>query len=253
MKKILILLLLLCVVVTASANAPLVVDNGELLSEQEQLKLEQQLEDIQADLGIDVVILTVKSLDGEIAMDFADDYYDYRGYRPNGVLLLVDIGGRNWWISTSGTCIDPIDAKAMGMLFVPYMSEGAYYSAFSLFAKAVQTQMENPHVSGDFYMDMQGNVHIQPKPTHWYDGLWQSLLIGGVIGLIAVGVMAAKMKSVRSKGGAADYIKEGSLHMTREEDRYLYQTLTRRAKPKNNGSTHRGSSGRSHGGGGGRF
>ena len=147
----------------------------------------------------------------------------------------------------------PIDAKALGMLFVPYLSEGAYYSAFSLFAKAVQTQMENHGLSGDFYMDLQGNVHIQPKPTHWYDGLWQCLVIGGVIGLIAVAVMAAKMKSVRAKGSAGDYIKEGSLQLTRKEDRYLYQTLTRRAKPKNNGSTHRGSSGRSHGGGGGRF
>jgi len=253
MKKLLILPVILCLIFAVSANAPLVNDNAELMTDQGVQELTALLEDIQQDLGIDVVILTEETLNGVSTMQYADNYFDKNGYGPDGVLLLVDMEERDWWISTCGSCIAHIDAQELGMYFVPYLRNGDYYEAFSLFAKLVRAVMENPGVKGDFVVDSNGDIHLQPKAKHWYDGIWQCLLIGGVIGLIAVGIMAAGMKSVRTKYTAADYVDHNSLNLTRTEDRYLYQTLTRRAKPKNNGGSHRGSSGRSHGGGGGRF
>ena len=79
-----------------------------------------------------------------------------------------------------------------------------------------------------------------------------SLAVGFVIAFIATAVMRSKLKSVRPKSGAADYVKEGSFRLTRSNDFFLYRTVSRVAKPKDNGS-HRSSSGRSHGGGGGKF
>ena len=82
-------------------------------------------------------------------------------------------------------------------------------------------------------------------------------MIGFVIAFIATAIMRSKLKSVRSKSGATDYIKQGSFRVTRANDFFLYRTVSRRARPKDTGSggssTHRSSSGRSHGGGGGRF
>ncbi len=253
MKKILTFLVILCLIIPVSANAPLVIDNAELLSTQEKQALTSQLENLRNTLGIDVVVLTVPSLDGTSPMVYADDYFDYNGYGMDGVLLLLDTGGRNWWISTAGNCRAPVNADAIGDCIVPYLSDGEYYTAFSLFAQLVKTAMEHPDDKGEYIVDDYGNVHFQQKVTHWYDGWWQCLLAGALIGGIAVAIMASGMKSVRFKHGASDYVDRSSLELTRQEDIFLYQTISKRAKPKNNGGSHRGSSGRSHGGGGGRF
>ena len=68
----------------------------------------------------------------------------------------------------------------------------------------------------------------------WYDGLVLCLVGGLVIGGISVGVMAFNMKNVRNKSSASDYVEQGSLELRIQQDRYLYQTVTRRPKPKNN-------------------
>lgn len=253
MKKLLILLVVLCLVLPVSASAPLVVDEADLLSAQEERALTTQLESLQNTLGIDVVVLTVTSLNGTGPMVYADDYFDYNGYGTDGVLLLLDMGGRNWRISTAGSCIAPVDADRIGDYIVPYLSAGEYYTAFSLFANLVKAAMERSEGKGEYIVDSYGNVHFQPKVTHWYDGWWQCLLAGALAGGITVAVMALGMKSVRSKNSASDYVEHDSFELTRREDIFLYQTLSKRAKPKNNSGSHRGSSGRSHGGGGGRF
>lgn len=253
MKKLLTFFVILCLIIPASASTPLVVDNAELLSAQEEQALASQLENLQNTLGIDVVVLTETSLGGTSPMAYADDYFDYNGYGRDGALLLLDMGGRNWWISTAGSCIASVNADTIGDYIVPYLSDGEYYAAFSLFAQLVKTAMEHPDNKGEYIVDDYGNVHFQPKVTHWYDGWWQCLLAGALIGGIAVAVMASGMKSVRFKNSASDYVDRDSLELTRQEDVFLYQTISKRAKPKNNGGSHRGSSGRSHGGGGGRF
>jgi len=55
-------------------------------------------------------------------------------------------------------------------------------------------------------------------------------------------------------------MKSGSLNITESRDTFLYNTVTRTAKPKNTdsgssggSSTHTSSSGETHGGGGGKF
>lgn len=69
---------------------------------------------------------------------------------------------------------------------------------------------------------------------NWYNGLVPCLVAGFVIGGISVGVMAYNMKNVRNKSAASDYVEQGSLELRIQQDRYLYQTVTRRPKPKNN-------------------
>ena len=65
------------------------------------------------------------------------------------------------------------------------------------------------------------------------DDVWISLAIGAVIGTITVLVMISQLKSVRSRAGAGDYIRPGSLQIRSRSDIYLYQHTTRVARPKN--------------------
>lgn len=85
-----------------------------------------------------------------------------------------------------------------------------------------------------------------------------SVIIGFIIALIAVGVMKSKLKTVRFKTTANSYLKKGSLNITDSSDLFLYRTVNRTAKPKDNegsggSSTHTSSSGATHGGGSGKF
>ena len=81
--------------------------------------------------------------------------------------------------------------------------------------------------------------------------------MGFVLSLIIVGRMKAKLKTVRFQSAANSYIKDGSLNINERRDLFLYNTVTRTAKPKaddsGGGSSHTSSSGSTHGGGGGKF
>lgn len=76
-------------------------------------------------------------------------------------------------------------------------------------------------------------------------------------GFIATGNMKGKLKSVASQDKAANYIKNGSLKVTQSKDVFLYVHVDRKKRvqqTRNSGSsTHVSSSGKVHGGGGGRF
>ena len=58
--------------------------------------------------------------------------------------------------------------------------------------------------------------------------------IGLIIALIVVMTMKAKLKSVKNRNEASDYVREGSFHLTSSSDVYLYRTVRRVARPKNN-------------------
>lgn len=60
-----------------------------------------------------------------------------------------------------------------------------------------------------------------------------AFVVGLVISLIITGVMRSKMKSVRYERSARNYIKSGSMAVTRSRDMYLYSHTTRREKPRN--------------------
>ena len=237
-KILFVFALLLCMIRTVSAAPDRVVDSSGLLSEQERASLTAYADSVSNQYGIDIVVVTVDTLDGKGAMEYADDYYDYNGYGDDGVLLLVCMDARLWWISTSGACIQVIDNGViddMSDRFTPRLSSGSYYDAFRVFIDDCGSAME-----------AETGFNIIPVLV--------CIGIGVLVGLIVVLVMKAQMKNVRRQSSAGSYIRNGSMQVNVSRDMFLYQNVTRRLKPQNNSTgTHMGSSGRSHGGGGGRF
>lgn len=239
MKRILTIfvavLLTICFAVPAfAANNTYVIDEADLLNAYEYNQLQNKLKQISDELEADIVVLTVNGTDGKYIRDYADDYYDYNDYREDGVILVVDMVAGEYWISTSGSAIDDIRVSQLEDAFLSDLSDGEYYSAFCAYADACQDAMEG--------------LPFAVK-------LLICLGIGLVVGLITVMVMKGKLKTVRSQSGADSYMRYGDMVISQRSDIFLYQTVTRRAKPQNNGGggIHTGSSGRSHGGGGGRF
>jgi uncharacterized protein len=202
---------------------------------------------------MDVVIVTVNSLGGKSPMEFADDYYDDNGYRADGILLLVAMDSRDYLVLPSGygvTAFTDAGIVYISDRFFDVLHAGNYMNAFRTYAELCDDFITEAK-SGKPYDD----GHMPRGDFPLGQNLLISLLIGFVIAFIATAVMRARLKSVRSKSDAADYVKQGSFRVTNASDVYLYRRVTKRARPKDNGgsSTHRSSSGRSHGGGGGKF
>lgn len=228
-------LLILCFAAPVfAANSIYVIDDADLLTAYERNQLQNKLKQISDEVGADIVVLTVNGTGGKYIRDYADDYYDYNGYREDGVILVVDMIAEEYWISTSGSAIGDVSVSQLEDAFLSDLSKGDYYSAFCAYADACEDALEG--------------LPIVVK-------LLICLGIGLAVGLTTVMVMKGKLKTVRSRSGADSYMRYDDMVISRRSDIFLYQTVTRRAKPQNNGGggIHTGSSGRSHGGGGGRF
>lgn len=138
----------------------------------------------------------------------------------------------------------------LGNRFVPSLSDGDYAGAFEIYANTCDEFITQAK-TGDPY-----DTHNLPKePFAFLMNLGICFVIGLVIAAIATAIMKGQLKSVRSQSGAANYVKTGSLNVTHRQDLFRYRDVKRTAKPKDSGgsSTHTSSSGRSHGGGGGKF
>ena len=262
-----LLSVLFAVVICFSAAIPVcaeeslsrLMDNADLLTDSEETSLLSQLDNISENQEMDIVVVTTDSLEGYTPQEYADNVFDYCGYgigeNRDGLLLLVSIEDNDWHISTSGyaiTAFTDAGREYMSEQFLPYLSDGEYYKAFSTYADLcdqfiTQAKTDEPY-------DV-GNLPKEPFKI-WFNVLI-ALGIGFVFAIIVVLYMKSKLKSVRFQPAASSYVRNGSMNVTQSGDFFLYSHLDRRARPKDNdsggSSTHTSSSGSTHGGGGGKF
>lgn len=267
------LLLLLGLLTCVSADTmPRVVDYSGLLTQNEAVRLEEKIDSLWDSCQLDVVIVTVDSLDGKTVQEYADEYYDENlyGYGDDytGILLLLSMGTREWYISTCGEAryiFTDYGLELLGDTILPYLSDGAYYEAFDLWLDQIPNLCEayrdgapvDGYVPPDAYFPESGDEVIyyekETTPNHLI-----SLLIGAVAALVAVLIMRSQMNTAKPQPHAVDYLKRDTYHLRTCRDLYLYSQVTKTRRSENNGSgggssVHRSSGGRSHGGRGGKF
>ena len=234
----LVLLLPVLLVLPVSAKSSQVLDYAILMSTEETVSLADRFSGFRDAYGLDIVILTVPNLMNTPIDQFADDFYDNNGYGEDGILFLLDMGSRQWYISTSGAAIDMLsdrDLEKIESKVVPFFSEGRYYDGFRKFLDILPGYLE---------AESEGGIN-----------LFLSLGIGALISGIVLLVMRGTMNTKNPQRSAEAYTVEGSCHLRLHQDLFLYSNVSKREKPKTNSgsTTHRSSSGRSHGGRGGSF
>ena len=247
-----------------------VIDNADILTDTEERVLEEGVARLQEFYDFDIVILTEASLHGSRPQDHADDYYDSNNYQDNGILFLLSMEERDWYISTCGNGIYALTdygIQCIGEEMLPYLASGSYYDAFDTFLAELYDYLD-AFQSGspiDGYADYSGDYyHGDQEETVYYEepftpSLLVALLGGLVVAAITIFVMRLKMSTGRPQRTASVYMKSGSYRVTGHQDRFLYSKVTKVRKPENNSSSgggssvHSSSSGRSHGGGGGKF
>lgn len=232
-------------------SAPLrLTDSADILTDAEESALLEKLDEVSMRQQFDVVLVTVTDTGAKSLTAYADDFFDFNGFGfgddRDGVLYLVRVdedgtySTGNSWISTSGlgiTAFSDSDIQDLGSSITPDLLLGDYVSAFNEYIETADKQV------------------AKVKKFNFGQSLIFSLIIGLIVAFIATGVMKGKLKTVRRKASASDYLKPGSLQLNGQSDVFLYSNVVRTAKPKDTGSsggssTHTSSSGRTHGGGG---
>lgn len=224
---------------------PLVVDNANIIPDDVETSLLTRCNEITSEYQIEVAIVTTPDIGYLTVEQFADDFYDYKGYgygeNDDGILVVYkpgEEGDRKIHITTHGKGVSEFSDPALDSIknkMIGYLLVEDYDGAFSC------------------YLDM---VEDELKPGVKLTWLFGLMLAGAVVGFIVMSAVISKNKSVISQRNAREYTRQGSMTVTGSRDMFAYSRVAVTPKVQNNssgGSTHRSSSGRSHGGSGASF
>lgn len=257
MKKlfsaILVITLLISLFLTASAQSFL-TDDAHLLSSKERADLSQLLEEYSNETGADISIMTIDCYQGNDIESYTESLCD-GGLMSDGILLLVSMNTREYCLTKCGKIENAINDNGLDYIedaFIPYLSEGEYYTAFCIFASLTADAITEYKVTGKIY----GGDDFKPDIEISHDGkviVTQGsrplshyvicVVIGLLLGLFSMFIMQRGMRTIKSRNLASDYIVHGSLSMRVSSDRFLYRTVTKTPKPQSNSSSGRGVSG----------
>lgn len=216
-----------------------IVDNGELLTPSEEKTLTEQIEKLVLDCGVDAVIYTTATLDGNKAADYEQRVYDETncgiGADRDGILLLVAVDhttnrreyyfGAHGWANGSG--ITEYGAKRIGKLISPELNKDEYAAACeewltlsSKFLKAAKKG--NPYTEEHIYRTGLEVAMIFV--------IWAAI---GLAAAVAVCFFAKRsMRSVGGKRAPIVYIKSDSFIMTNQRDVLLFSNTQKEKRSK---------------------
>lgn len=236
----LLLVLLICFALAVPAFAEAgnfhMVDTAGLLTSIQEAALEAKLAEISARQGTEVCIVTVNSLEGTIIADYSEYFYDYYMDDVPAVVLFIAMDEREWDIAAYGGAEVSFNAAGreyIGGQILDSLSDEDFNNAFTDFAALCDDFLAQA-ASGEPY----GSGNLPKEPMAWYSILI-ALGIGLVVALIVTGVMRSALKSVAMQH-AAEYVRPGSLQLTRSQDIFLYRTVSRRERPKSSTSSGSG-------------
>lgn len=224
-----------------------IIDEPGCLTESELSDIENRLIEIRAYYNVDVAVLIEENMSGETAMETADDYFDYGGYgtgeNSDGILLYISINPRNYHFSTHGSAIISFDDDNLTDLesaVLPYLRNNDYFGALCAYADTAEELLEIEAFSNSPLMNVLTTLLI-------------AFVVALIIAFIMTLIKLAQTKTAVNQAYASDYMKPGSMKLAQSQDIFLYSTVTKREKPKQNSSTHTSSSGETHGGRGGSY
>lgn len=207
-------------------------DNADILSETEEDKIEDALDDVSEKYGMEVLVYTTKDVyqdTEEACMDFAFDrleqYLDARG-ESDGIIFVVDMDYRLWNMSTKGNAEEAITEsyglKIFDKKLVGYLSDGEYETCFLEYAELCE----------EFFVAYdEGKPYGATRPYITAGLVIKSLLIGAVIGLVAALIVTSLLKkqlrSVQKGTTANNFVRQGSFKLETNKDLFLYKNVTK--------------------------
>ena len=232
--------------VQVERTLPLVVDNADLLTDAEEKEFIDKFNSFTEEYEMEIAFVTVTSLDGKTAQEYADDFYDANGYgygdNDDGFLLLYlpgEEGERELYVTTHGAAVYKMSDDMINTMLL---------------------NMKDDIISGNYTAALDtyiAELTEYVKPGVHFIWLFVFMLVGCVVALLVLNGIAAANKSVHKAFDAKVYVRSGSLVLTGRNDTFKGSYVNKDAKADDSDSgktsTHTSSSGRTHGGGGIKF
>jgi len=257
-NKLILFMLALIFFLTVPAFAQTrIVDNAGLLSANEKNNLTALIDSISAKYNFDLVIVTEKDIGDSSSSAYADDFFDNNNYGlgqdRDGCLFLHVTGSRSYHFSTSGRGINIFNNTAANKVeadAIKYLRNGNNYGAYKSFLVNWNKFLVLDAKGKRYNFIHQWNVVLMV--IAW--------IVAFAIGIIVVMVWKKGMNAVLAQTQANAYAVSGSLTFKVKKDTFLYSRVTKTERQTENnlssggsGRSHTSSSGRSHGGRGGRY
>lgn len=241
-----------------------VYDFANILTSEDETSLYNEATKFISEYNMDLVLVTIDD-NFETTQEYADDFYDYNYFgltdTYDGVLILIDMDNREFYISTTGEAILMYNDYRIDSILdnmTPYMKSSSYYQAFSTGITTLSDYAKNgiPEGNKSSYIDSNGNyVYVKNKSFP----LSIFLIISFIVSTIVLIIFINKNKLVKKAYQASSYMdnnkKEiknlGDIFLTTHTSRVRINTDSGGGSTHSGGSsTHHSSSGTSHGGGG---
>ena len=261
----------------SSTDSKRVFDEDDVLSDDQEEKLEQRIKKIRQEYEFDIVIrvVNIENLPYESLQTFTDDYYDtgieskYR-FGEDGLLIFLnmcnDEDGRDYWFNgceKGAVWFDTyfFDYMAEETGFISSLKAGDYYKAFDETLDIVEIFLEEATTGEAPY----SKDHPYKKPKQPMSGTKFTVLsiIEAIVAFFFGKGYASKLRSSMNtaikRTEATEYINQSSFNVTRATDMFMYSNVTRTPIPTETrsggggSSIHTSSGGHSHSGGGGHF
>lgn len=129
------------------------VDDADLLTEAEKYELVSELDRISLENDIDLVVVTALTLDGENTLEYAERYYDEKGYgfdkENDGVILLINLEDSDWGMVASGLPSVVLSAEVIESVadrFLKSLDTSGFAACFLEYAYSVEYVWNNGRV-----------------------------------------------------------------------------------------------------------
>ena len=253
--------------VSAFDNTLKVYDYAQVLTSTEEKELKTLVDNYINNYNMDMALVTVKYHQKYDTKTYAEDFYDYNGFgignTKDGLIFVIDFtfGYTDIYISTTGQAIRMYDDYRIDKMLddIAYKKDDGYFEMFKIFVNDASNYANSgvPTSNSNTIINEYGDI-VYKETMPWGVIIIVSLLVPTIIIIILI----SKNRMVKKSINATYYLRNGSVIINTRNDRFI-TTHTSSVRINDDSSSSggsrgrvggssisRGSSGRSHGGGG---
>jgi len=210
-----------------------VVDNADLFTKEQELAYEEDIKRWKNIYGADVYVITLNSLGEKTSEEYVTEYYDTEQQGNDGVVFLVITKENNSLnIHTYGTFDDGTitqeEVEFMKEVLSPMIAEKNYDKAMELCEETLESSLYMSLSLVKFFK------HLETPDTLYNIGFVSKIVANAILVIFPIGISflivlpfmkraKKKLTSVEYKESAGNYIKPGSITVTRQDDILLYR------------------------------